>query len=185
MKRLETPRLILRDWTEDDLEDLYGYASDPEVGPAAGWKPHESLEESRKILTEMFLGSTQVWAVEDRETGRVIGSVGLHGDAKRPGVPGVKMLGYVLARAAWGRGLMTEAVGEVLRYAFEEERLSMVSVFHYPFNSRSRRVIEKCGFRYEGTLRRASSRYDGVLLDDVCYALTAEEYRAQRGTGQC
>ena len=125
MKRLETPRLILRDWTEDDLEDLYEYAADPEVGPAAGWKPHESLEESRQILNEMFLGSTEIWAVEDRETGRVIGSVGLHPDRMRPGVPGVRMLGYVLARAAWGRGLMTEAAGEALRYAFEEEGLAV------------------------------------------------------------
>ncbi len=185
MKRLETPRLILRDWTEDDLEDLYEYAADPEVGPAAGWKPHESLEESRQILNEMFLGSTEIWAVEDRETGRVIGSVGLHPDRMRPGVPGVKMLGYVLARAAWGRGLMTEAAGEALRYAFEEEGLALISVFHYPFNNRSRRVVEKCGFRYEGILRRAGTRYDGALLDEVCYSLTAEEYQAQRGVGGC
>ncbi len=178
MKTLETPRLLLRDWQKEDAEDLYHYAKDPEVGPAAGWKPHESIEESRDILDKMFLGSTEVWAIVSKEDGRVIGSLGLHGDSKRAGVPGVKMLGYVLSREYWGRGLMTEAAKAALAYAFEEEKLQMVSVFHFPFNGRSRRVIEKCGFRREGFLRMATCQYNGKILDEVCYSLTADEYWA-------
>lgn len=103
MKRLETPRLILRDWTEDDAEDLYRYAADPEVGPAAGWKPHENVEESRKIA-EMFIREGDVWALEEKASGRVIGSLGLHKDEKRPGVPGVKMVGLRPGEGFLGTG---------------------------------------------------------------------------------
>ena len=73
---------------------------------------------------------------------------------------------------------MTEAVRAVLRYAFETLCLEMVTVYHYPFNHRSSRVIEKCGFHYEGTLRRGTTRFDGQVLDNVCYSLLRGEYEA-------
>ena len=172
MKRLETPQLILRDWAEEDAKDLYRYAKDPEAGPAAGWKPHENTEESRE---------GNVWALKEKVSGRVIGSLGLHKDKKRPGVPGVKRVGYVLAKEFWGQGRMTEAVKEAMRYAFEEEGLRMLTVYHFPWNDRSRRVIEKCGFRKEGTLRESFVRFDGTLMDEVCYSLTVEEWKEGRG----
>lgn len=87
MKRLETPQLILRDWAEEDAKDLYRYAKDPEAGPAAGWKPHENMEESREVA-KMFIREGNVWTLEEKASGRVIGSLGLHKDKKRPGVPG-------------------------------------------------------------------------------------------------
>lgn len=180
MKRLETPQLILRDWAEEDAKDLYRYAADPEVGPAAGWKPHENVEESREVV-KMFIREGDVWALEEKASGRVIGSLGLHKDKKRPGVPGVKMVGYVLAKEFWGQGRMTEAVKEAMRYAFEEEGLRMLTVYHFPWNDRSRRVIEKCGFRKEGTLRESFVRFDGTLMDEVCYSLTVEEWKEGRG----
>lgn len=180
MKRLETPRLILRDWTEDDAEDLYRYAADPEVGPAAGWKPHENVEESRKIA-EMFIREGDVWALEEKASGRVIGSLGLHKDKKRPGVPGVKRVGYILAKEFWGQERVTEAVKEAMRYAFEKEGLRMLTVYHFPWNDRSRRVIEKCGFRKEGSLRESFVRFDGTLMDEVCCSLTVEEWKEGRG----
>lgn len=180
MKRLETPQLILRDWAEEDAKDLYRYAKDPEAGPAAGWKPHENMEESREVV-KMFIWEGDVWALEEKASGRVIGSLGLHKDKKRPGVPGVKMVGYVLAKEFWGQGRMTEAVKEAMRYAFEEEGLRMLTVYHFPWNDRSRRVIEKCGFRKEGTLRESFVRFDGTLMDEVCYSLTVEEWKEGRG----
>ena len=71
---------------------------------------------------------------------------------------------------------MTEAVKRVLQYAFEDLELDLVSVFHYPSNRRSQRVIEKCGFKYEGTLRLSSTLFNGSVHDDVCYSITREEY---------
>ena len=72
---------------------------------------------------------------------------------------------------------MTEAAKEVLRYAFEELGLQMVTISHFSYNQRSARVIEKLGFHLEGTLRKAFLRYDGKLLDDVGYSMTKEEYQ--------
>ena len=65
---LETTRLILRPWNESDAESLYKYASDPTVGPAAGWPPHTSVENSREIIRDV-LSAPETYAVIDCETG--------------------------------------------------------------------------------------------------------------------
>ncbi|MBP7401239.1 MAG: GNAT family N-acetyltransferase [Clostridia bacterium] len=174
MRTLDTGRLVLRPWREEDAEDLFAYARNPAVGPAAGWKPHADLDESRRILAH-FIAQGDVWAIEEKESGQVVGSFGLHADDIRRN-DRARMIGYVLREESWSRGYMTEAVRAVLRHAFEDLGLELVSVRHYPFNERSRRVIEKAGFRYEGTLRRAIRRYDGVVLDDCCWSMTREEY---------
>ena len=75
---------------------------------------------------------------------------------------------------------MTEVCREVLRYAFEELELDLVSAFHYPGNRRSQRVIEKLGFYYEGILRNASVLPDGEVTGNVCYSMTCEEYHRKR-----
>ena len=175
MKQLETERLLLRTWQLEDLNDLYEYASNPEVGPKAGWKPHESLEESERIL-QSFINGDEVVAIVNKENNKVIGSLGLHGDGKR-NASGSKMLGYVLSRDYWGRGLMTEAVQAILKYAFEELALELISVYHYPFNEQSKKVILKSGFQYEGTIRHASRIFNGEIYDDVCYSMKKEEWQ--------
>lgn len=146
---LHTPRLTLRPWRQTDLEDLYAYASDPEVGPMAGWKPHESLEESQMIL-DHFVDGRKTFALEYR--GRVVGSIGIHGydEARHPEFDELRVreLGYVLARDCWGLGLMPEAVSEVIRWLFEEQELDVILCGHFLWNRQSLRVQEKCGFRH-------------------------------------
>jgi putative acetyltransferase len=173
-ERIETERLILRRWEIGDLEDFYRYAKDPEVGPRAGWKPHASMEESLEKLTE-FIAGEEVLAIVLKESGRAVGSVGLHPDKKRAGGD-LREIGYVLAQEYWGRGLMPEAVSAVMGWAFREGGLAMLTVYHFPENLASGRVIEKCGFRYEGTLRRAWKIWDGSVRDERCFSLTKEEY---------
>lgn len=174
MNTLITERLILRPFKETDLEDLYEYASNPNIGPRAGWKPHQSKEESKGILN-MFMEAGDVWALEYKENHKVIGSLGLHNDRLRS-VDDIKMLGYVLSEDYWGKGLVAEAAKAAIQYAFEKLGVKLVSVHHYPFNQQSKRVIEKCGFIYEGTLRHATKLYDGTVYDLVCYSLTREEW---------
>lgn len=176
MKVLETERLVLRPWKMEDLTDFYTYCRDPEVGPNAGWKPHESIEESRGILHAWITGNEEIWALEEKKSKKVIGSLGLHLDRRRPEVPACKMMGYVLSQEYWGMGLMPEAVSAAIEYAFIDKKLQLLTIYHYRDNSRSRRVIEKCGFQYEGTLRRSSVIYDGSLKDEFCYSMTAAEY---------
>ena len=176
MKTLETERLILRQWRDGDAADVYAYASGDKVGPMAGWKPHESLSETERLLA-LFWEQDETWALELKETGQVIGSLGLH-KSKKAGVPVAydRELGYVLSEPFWGKGLMPEAAGRALSFAFEELSAQTIIVSHFPFNLRSRRVIEKLGFRPLIRLENSWLRYDGLRLDEQVYRLTRAEY---------
>lgn len=146
MKTLFTDRLILRGWQSSDRNDLFEYAKLNTVGPFAGWKPHESLEESLEILNK-FIATDDTWALELKENGKVIGSVGMHDFQDTTGNR-VKSLGYVLSTAYEGRGLMTEACKRAIRFIFEEADIALIKVTHFSGNLKSKRVIEKCGFNY-------------------------------------
>ncbi|MBO5070350.1 MAG: GNAT family N-acetyltransferase [Roseburia sp.] len=177
MKPLETERLILRPWRMEDAEDLFAYASTPKVGPMAGWKPHENLEETKQIL-KMFLEDDDTWALELKENHKVIGSLGLHRSNKADLSYDLE-LGYVLSEEYWGRGLMPEAGKRAIQYAFEEFGIDTLLVAHFDFNEQSKRVIEKLGFRYVTHLAESWERYDGVKLDEEVYRMTREEHRMQ------
>lgn len=82
MTILTTPRLLLRPFREGDAAELYDYAKDPRVGPIAGWPPHTSVENSLEIIRTVF-SAPNVFAVADRESGRVIGSAWLCGGAPK------------------------------------------------------------------------------------------------------
>lgn len=180
---IETDRLLLRPWREEDAEDMYRYAKNPEVGPNAGWKPHERVEESIEISKRWAenwkkgepKGDLE-FALELKETGKVVGSLGLDNDGWRTNSPNSWCMGYVLGREYWGQGLMPEAAAAAIDYAFGPLRAKLLCINHYPDNLRSRRVIEKCGFTYEGTLRRATVLFDGTVKDLCCYSMTAAEY---------
>lgn len=73
---LQTERLILRSWQENDAEALYKYAQNPNVGPIAGWPPHTSVENSREIIKSV-LSTPETYAVILKTTGEAVGSVGL------------------------------------------------------------------------------------------------------------
>ena len=174
MKTLETERLILRAWSIEDADDFYEYAQHPEVGLNGGWEPHTSKDISVKII-EYFIRDADIWAIVLKENNKVIGSIGLHKDSKRPGIK-VKELGFVVSADYWGRGLATEASRRAIACAFDDLGLDLVSAYHKTFNNRARRVIEKCGFTCEGTLRQASRRYDNLIFDAACYSILKSEY---------
>ena len=176
---LETKRLILRPFAEGDAADLYRYAGDPRVGPPAGWQPHRSLEESREIIRTVF-SAPHTFALEEKEDGRVIGSAGFvnrHYDA----LPGPDdEIGYAMSPDYWGRGLMPEAVAALLRYGFEDLGLRTIWCGHYDFNRKSRRVVEKSGFRYRFTDRRWVELM-GEERTELHYALTRKEWEEGAG----
>lgn len=179
MRTLTTERLTLRGFALDDAADVFAYAQNHRVGPAAGWPPHQDREESERIV-RMFIQADDVWAIVLKETGRVIGSIGLHKDEKR-NHPKCRAVGYVLSEAHWGKGLMPEAVRAVFRHGFEAMGLLVISAYHYPFNAQSHRVMEKCGMAYEGTLRLSAQVYTGEIYDDVCFSITREAFFGQEG----
>lgn len=150
-KTIETKRLILRPFRPTDLDDFYRYASVEGVGEMAGWKHHESMDETRKILN-FFIDNDNVFAICLKENDRVIGSLGVEKyglEEKLTEFDGYygRELGYVLSKDFWGRGLVPEAVTAVIEYLFHELSYDFLLCGHYNFNERSRRVQEKCGFK--------------------------------------
>jgi RimJ/RimL family protein N-acetyltransferase len=182
MRQLETKRLILREWSPCDAADVYEYASGPVVGPMAGWKPHENIEESKKII-DMFIKENETWAIVLKETGRVIGSVGLH-KSRKGKLEYERELGYVLSEKYWGQGIIPEAASAVLDFGFRILGTGSIIASHFDFNLQSKRVIEKLGFRHIARLENSWKRYDGVMLSEEVYMMTAKEYFTKRGRGE-
>ena len=173
---LYTKRLLLRPFTEEDAEDLYAYARDPRVGPAAGWTPHRSVEESREIIRTVF-SEPGVFAVVEKESGKVIGSAGFTGRHRKE-LPGPDdQIGYSLSPAWWGRGLIPEAVEELLRYGFEDLGLRTIWCDHYDGNQKSKRVIRKCGFSFRFLRMQKVPTLNNEIRLALCYALTREAWK--------
>ncbi|MBO4220280.1 MAG: GNAT family N-acetyltransferase [Clostridia bacterium] len=172
---LRTERLVLRPWKRSDLEDFYEYASVDGVGQMAGWKPHSDREESRIILNR-FIEGKKTFALE--YNGKVIGSLGIE-KYKEDRFPEFfdrkcREIGYVLSKEYWGRGLMPEAVSEVIRHLFITVGLDIVFCSHFLSNRQSARVQEKCGFRHY-----AYGTYEtkfGTVEDDETNILEREDW---------
>ena len=172
----ETERLILRPWREDDAESLYKYASDPEVGPKAGWPPHKSVEESLAIIQNV-LSVPETYAVCLKD-GKAIGSIGLKmGDATDMTDRDDECeLGYWIGRPFWGQGLIPEASRELLRHAFEELNMQAVWCGYYDGNTKSRRVQDKLGFVYHHTTEGLEVRLMNEIRTGHVMLMTKETW---------
>ena len=149
---LITERLILRPWEESDAESLYEYAKDPQVGPIAGWPPHTSVEDSRDIIKSV-LAVNETYAICKRQDNRAIGSIGLmRGEQSNLDIPEDDgEIGYWIGVPFWGQGYVPEAVRELIRHGFEDLKLNRIWCGYFEGNDKSKRVQEKCGFRYHHT----------------------------------
>ncbi len=159
--RLDTPRLIVRPWSAEDLTDLYEYARVDGVGQMAGWLPHKDAAESQRIL-DMFIREDKTLCLEHRESGKAIGSIGLelldHMDSSFDALRG-REVGYVLSKDYWGQGLMPEAVQAVIDYCFQILRYDFLTCGYFLWNRQSRRVNEKMGFQFYKQIQR-DTRYE-------------------------
>ena len=124
---METERIILRPWQDSDAEALFKYASNPEVGPRAGWPPHKSVEESLEIIRTVF-NTEGMWAVIWKETGQPIGCVGyLPASASNLKIAEDQAeVGYWIARPFWGKGICTEALQMVIDYCFNAKGFTVL-----------------------------------------------------------
>ena len=150
MEILRTDRLIIREWKENDSKNLYEYAKSELVGPNAGWPPHKDEEESKEII-KMFIRNMDSYAIVLKSENKVIGGIGLHHRKPDDSLAELrqKEIGYVLNPKYWGKGIVPEAVNGLIRYAFNELELDLIWCGHFDFNTNSKRVSEKCGFKYK------------------------------------
>ena len=180
---LETERLMLRPWAETDAAELYRYASDPAVGPIAGWAVHTDVENSREII-RIVLSAPETYAVVLKETGLPVGSVGLMiGKASNIGLPDTQgEIGYWIGVPYWGQGLIPEAVRELIRHGFEDLRLEMIWCGYFDGNDRSKRVQEKCGFQYHHTSENVPCAIPGLLRTEHIACLSKEMWLVRNQT---
>lgn len=149
--QIKTERLILRPFKQLDLDDLYEYAKVEGVGERAGWKHHESKEETQQILNN-FINHDKTFAIVLRENNKVIGSLGVEEYKMEQTLTEFleyrgREIGYVLSKNYWGKGIMPEAVKAIIDYLFNELDLDFLTCGYYIFNTQSKRVQEKCGFK--------------------------------------
>ena len=169
---LETSRLVLRRPRSGDADAIFRrYAADPEVTRYVGWPAHTTVEDTRSFLAfsesqweKEPAGAYLAWS---RESGDLLGSTGLLFETPRRA-----MTGYVFAKDAWGRGYATEALAAMVGVARTAGVLRLFALCHADHRA-SARVLEKCGFSLEGTLRRYAefpNLRPGEPQDVLCYA---------------
>lgn len=168
---LKTGRLLLRPVCRKDAEDIFSYASDPEVARYVLWEPHRSLSETRAYIRSIRSlyrqGLPSSWAVVLRDSGRVIGTIGFMWYSD---INAAAEVGYSFSRSEWNRGYATEALNAVIRSAFSSLPLNRLEAQHDLRNPASGRVMVKCGMAREGILRQRILN-KGEYIDVVLYAI--------------
>ena len=182
---LQTERLQLRPWQDNDADDLYFYAKDPDVGPIAGWPPHQSAEESLNVIRKVLSGP-EAYALCLRENGRAIGAIELKlkGHTDLTDRDDECELGYWMGKPFWGQGLMPEAARALLRHAFEDLGMEKVWCGFYDGNEKSKRVQEKLGFRYQWTTPDVDVPLMGEKRIGHVNCLTKDEWLQMQKEGE-
>lgn len=169
-QRLETNRLILRRFVKEDAHAMYkNWASDDEVTKYLMWPTHENIEISKSIMEEWVNSYSDEnyyqWAIVLKDNGdEPIGSIGA---VDMNDNISMVHIGYCIGRTWWNKGIASEALKAVMEFFFDEVQINRIESRHDPRNPYSGKVMEKCGMKYEGTLRSADFNNQGIC--DACY----------------
>lgn len=172
---LRTQRLLLRPFTECDVDEALHYRNDEEF---SWYLPHIPQPFTRADA-ETFVAANMMGPWDRYPTfaiefeGRLIGTVNLEVDADKQ----IAMLGYAIGRAHWGKGIAPEAARAVIAWGFETFGLVKIWASTDARHARSRRVLEKLGMRYERTLLSHHAARTGEPVDEVMYGLLRHEWR--------
>ena len=178
-KTLETDRLILRRFTIGDADAMFAnWANDPDVTKFLMWQPHGNTDVTKAILGEWVsrYGEDDFynWAITLKSNGgEPIGSIAVVD--KHDHIEMVH-IGYCLGKNWWRRGIMSEALGALVKFFFEEVRVNRIESRHDTRNPNSGKVMLKCGLLYEGTHRDGDHSNQGIG-DSAMYAILAADYR--------
>jgi [ribosomal protein S5]-alanine N-acetyltransferase len=169
---LETPRLILREFSEADIPELAPLLGAREVAATMLRIPHPYNEKhAREFLVSVAKENELRLGIRLRSDGRLIGGVGLHPEMQHLRAE----LGYWIGMPFWGNGYATETAREIVRHGFEKLKLNRIFASHFEGNGASARVLQKIGMRHEGCMRKAVFKW-GKFLDLEMYAILRDEY---------
>ena len=166
---LETNRLFLRSITLDDALGIYEYAKNKHVSEAAGFKAHENIEETKSII-ETILKRDSLAIILKGEN-RLVGVITL-----QKKLDDIYEIGYSLNENDWNKGIMSEAVKELVRYAFKDLKAYEIDAGCFMDNIRSEKVLLKNGFKYIGIHEKDYLNYDNEYKDCKRFRLTKDEY---------
>ncbi len=175
--RIETERLILRAFVIEDAPNaFYNYLSDENVTEFLRWNTHKNELVTKKVLSKWIANyedkSFYQWAIVLKETGDPIGALSVVDmDEKANKVN----IGYCIGSKWWNKGYTSEAVAAVIPFFFGDVKVGRIEAQHDPNNPSSGKVMQKCGLKYEGTLRKADWSNKGIV-DTCMYGLLAEDY---------
>ncbi len=181
---LETARLILRPWQEADAKRLYALASHPSVGSSAGWKPHKSEEDSARVIKEVF-SLPDTFAIVLREEMEPCGSINIMNsiNSNIELAEGEGEIGFWLGVPYWGKELMPEALTEMTRFGFEEKGLCRLWCAYFEGNERSKKVQERCGFKYHHTNKNMFWKLTGDTRTMHVCVMEKSDWLAARDRG--
>jgi len=173
---LETPRLLLREFCADDVDDVFAYVSDPEVTRHLILETQQRRDETVALLAravENYRRETPMWAIEYKPDHRVVGGCGMRNwDRASARVE----ISYALARPYWGQGIVREALSALIDFGFTRMRLNRIEAHTMPTNTASCRMLEKLGFTREGIMRQHEF-FKGAHQDLALYSLLANDWR--------
>lgn len=174
-KKLETNRLILRKFIQEDAEQVYlNWTSDKNVTQYFGFEPDKSIDETKEKIASWIKAyekdNTYIWAIKDKKSNQLIGSITAEMPYK---ILETCEIGYSIGSKWWNSGYMTEALTEVIRYLLTEEGMYLIEAKHNIKNIASGKVLLKAGMIKEATLRgRRINKSTGEHEDLVIYSVT-------------
>lgn len=178
---LHTPRLVLREWRPADRAPFAALNSDPVV---MEYFPSTLSRADSDAALERFMAGWRergygLWAAERRDTGELVGFVGLSAATfPAPFTPAVEV-GWRLAYAHWGQGLATEGARAALRHGFTALGLPEIVSFTAQGNARSRRVMERLRMSFDGTFEHPALPVGHRLRRHVLYRVEAAAWLAR------
>lgn len=180
-KRLETERLILRQFKIEDYVEMYNnWACEDAVTKFLTWQTHTNQDVTKSVLADWISKYANKdfynWAIELKEENRLIGNISVV-SLREETLSAI--LGYCMGSKWWGKEIMPEAGKAVLKYLFEEVGFNRIAANHDKNNPNSGRVMQKIGMTYEGTLRSAGFCNQGII-DDVRYSILKSEWDLNR-----
>lgn len=177
MVLFETERLIVRTWEEKDCQDLYEICSDKITNKYLTYPLYTSYQNAVDRIAYMQTKTTfkdNDWAIELKETGKVIGSIGIVSFKEKAG--GIAEIGYQLGSNYFRCGYMTEVVTSMIKYLFDNNLVSRIEAKHDVNNPASGKVMLKSGMTFEGVLRKSDANNASPRIDCATYSILKEEY---------
>ena len=175
---LQTERLILRKFRQDDAQDVFdNWANDKDVTKHLSWTPHANAEATRQYIAACVeryeKESIYHWAIVPKEYGKVCGSIEVMNVSE---INGRCEMGYCMSKRYWNKGIMSEALKAAVKFLFDEVGFNRIQAVHHIENPASGKVMQKAGMKYEGRLKQYIADNCGKFVDCDIYAIVKDDY---------